>query len=165
VSRPSVSVVVPVPAAAGLATAGIAKVTITMPLAVMVRGFVKAVRSYEAAVAAEHAWDVHIAMFETFAWLDSLDKRCGLAGTVEIRAMRFARQRTHHLYAAPIYPDQAIGGWRWYKLELLPLADPNFPDPKGERIYRAVLEDRPVVDALRRAEAVVRKLAPDADLS
>jgi hypothetical protein len=165
VSRPSVSVVVPVPAGGATASGGIAKITVTMPLALMVRGFVLAVRRYEAAVPAEKASDVHIAMFEAFAWLDSMDERARLAGTVEIRAMRFVRQRTHHQWAAATFPDQAIGGWRWYKLELLPLGDPNYSDKKGERVYRRVLEERPVLDTLKRVEAVLRKLAPDADLS
>jgi hypothetical protein len=58
-----------VPATA-TASVGIPKITVTMPLALMVRGFVLAVRRYEAAVAAHEAADAHIAMFEISNWLD-----------------------------------------------------------------------------------------------
>jgi hypothetical protein len=65
----------------------------------MVRGFVLAVRRYEAAVAGENAVDVYIALFEAFAWFDSLDERSQLSGTDEGRAMRFVRQRCPRLDA------------------------------------------------------------------
>jgi hypothetical protein len=87
----------------------------------MVRGFVLAVRRYEVAVDAERSSDVHIALFEAFAWLDRLDERCKLSGTDHVRALRFVRQRTHHQWAAATHPDQAIAGWRWYGLEILPV--------------------------------------------
>jgi hypothetical protein len=104
---------------------------------------VLAVRRYEAAVTAERAPDVHIALFEAFAWFDNLDERTKLSGTGDLRAMRFVRQRTHHQYAAATYPDKAIGGWRWYNLAVLPLGDPSPRHRKqneiGERLYQRKL--------------------------
>ncbi len=156
-------IVVTAPPATATFSAGAPKITVTMPLEIMVRGFVLAVRRYEAAVAGDNAVDVYIALFEAFAWFDSLDERSKLANTDEGRAMRFVRQRTHHQWAAAAHP--AIGGWRWFKLEILPSADPRHPSPAGERLYRKVLEQRPVIDALRRVEVAVRKLAPNAELT
>ena len=159
------NITIQVPAARATFSTGTPKITVTMPLALMVRGFVLAVRRYEAAVTKQLFADVHISLFEAFAWLDSLDERSNLAGTLEVRAIRFVRQRTHHQWAAATYADPATGGWRWFKLETLPSADPNYPSPAGERLYRAALEGRPVIDTLKRVEAEVRKLAPDADLT
>jgi hypothetical protein len=163
VSAGSGDITIQAPRATATFRGGTPKITVTMPLEIMVRGFVLAVRRYEAAVAGEHAVDVYIALFEAFAWFDSLDERSQLSGTDEGRAMRFARQRTHHQWAAAAHP--AIGGWRWFKLDILPSADPKHPSLAGERLYRKVLEQRPVIDALRRVEVAVRKLAPDAELT
>jgi hypothetical protein len=81
---------------------GTIKVTLTLPIATMARGFALALRRFAAAADEGRADDAHIAMFETLAWLDSLDERCKLAGTLEVRALRFVRNRTHHQWAATV---------------------------------------------------------------
>jgi hypothetical protein len=156
------------PAAEARAVVNPVKLSVTMPLAWMVRGYVLAVRRLTAASTRStgNARDLAIAVFEAINWLDSLADRCKLRGDVKVQALTFARHRTHHQWAAAMYYDSATQDWRWYRVEILPLAEnPKHQSQSLEPFYVQHLAERRVFDVFKHIENVVLSVAPDADLS
>jgi hypothetical protein len=82
------------------------RVSITMPVEWMLTGFHRALdrlRRAAGETSAETARDVSIALFEVSSWLDSLNDRFPqLKGSPHVRALLFARNRTHHQFAEPV---------------------------------------------------------------
>jgi hypothetical protein len=155
------------------------KISVTMPLAKMVRGYVLAHRRLEE-VAGAYA---SIPLFEIGHWLVSMSDRKDIAEGFredpDVRALRFLRNRIHHHYAAAVFIDPDTQEWRWYRAEVLPepareeysedergeQAYEKHLDRKGEGFYRRQLEEQPMLDVFRRLEPLVIALAPDADLT
>ena|SRR5947209_5417065 len=167
----SKEVIVEVPSAVARLVGGIHKITVTMPLDWMVTGYLRAARRVEeaASVSGENARDLCIALFEATNWLDSLHERLilhgnlqGLEGNVHVKALNLVRDRTHHAFGAAVYFDQVAGEWRWYKVSILPAADPGYENEKGERKYEELLAEKPVRAVFERIDKAVRALAPGA---
>jgi hypothetical protein len=177
------NVVVHAPAATATFAASSPKISVTMPLAWIVRGYVLAGKRMEDRLvdsASGNAVDVSIALFELGNWFVSLvERRPDLAGNADVRALTFLRNRKHHHWAAAVYYDKAgTGEWRWFTADVLP--EPRrsdySPDPDGQRrylthldrggesMYRQQLAQRPVREVFHRLEPVIIALAPDADL-
>jgi hypothetical protein len=151
---------------AGAATArfsaGAARISVTLPYAWMIRGYVHAVRRYDAA-SQTNARDLCIALFEATTWLDSLRQRGGLTCDDDLAALQYVRIRTHHQWAAAVYFDREQGTWVWYPASNFP--SPNERQhPKLEARYERRLAGKPVRDVLSRIEARVIALDPDAEL-
>jgi hypothetical protein len=151
------------------AIGGVAKISITMPLAWLARGYVLAVRRFSEAAATSPkttSRDVSIALHEAATWIDSLKGRLPLAQDAHVQGFVCARNRTHHSFAAAVYFDQAFDDWMWQPLEVLPEpSDAAHRNPKLCRCYSAHLERRPVRNVLERIEREVLNLVPDVDLS
>jgi hypothetical protein len=155
------------------------KISVTMPLAKMVRGYVLAHRRLEEVVGAYAS----IPLFEIGHWLVSISDRKDIVEEfrkdADVRALRFLRNRIHHHYAAAVFIDPDTQEWRWYRAEVLPepareeysedergqRAYEQHLDRKGEGFYRRQLEEQPMLDVFRRLEPLVIALAPDADLT
>jgi hypothetical protein len=149
------------------------RAVMTMPPSWLVDGFVAAVGRAKAADDADEdtARGISIAVAEALMWLDALrqTKRDVGRGRVEVvdladdplvKALVFVRGRIHHHWA-PVAARYDGRTWGWLSADNLPLPPgPEFANPKGERLYRELLEHRPVLDALtelaRRLESVER---------
>jgi hypothetical protein len=153
------------PAAAAKLGAQPLKVTVTMPLAWMVRGLLEAIDRFDqaAATSSTNAERPSIALFEVSNWLDSICQRPSeLRGDRHIRAFRYVRQRTHHGWASAIEYDPARSTWAWRRHEILPAPDPGREKPKLERLYTDLLAERPVGDVLERLRKRVGSLPQNA---
>ena len=82
-----------------------------------------------------------------------------LLGDVTVKALTFARARSHHHLASIIELPEGSSSWRWRRSSILPF-DPKFHNAAGERAYENVLSGNPVSAGLAAAErAVDRTLA------
>jgi hypothetical protein len=144
---------------------GSIRAAVLMNIAVLVRGYVLALRRLHDAVTESHANDIYVALFEASNWLDSISERdAGLNSRAELQAVKFVRNRTHHQWASAVQLQDEE--WRWRPLENLPVPDdPKHRNAKLEPLYERHLAGRPVVDVFDGLEPHVTALAPDADLS
>ncbi len=137
---------------------GAPRVVLTLPLGCMIRGYVQAVRRFEAAASEspEAAWDVYAALFEASHWIDSLASRTDLASDAQVQAFRFVRHRTHHHFSAAVFFDEASTEWTWGPAANMPLPeDPKYRQEKLERPYEQLLAGRPVREVMHHIEKLV----------
>jgi hypothetical protein len=152
--------------AAAVASFPAPKLTMTMPLEWVARGYVLAVRRFDAAAAASqsNARDVCISLHEAATWMDSLKeaRACGeLQADARVKGFTCARNRTHHGFAAAVYFDAGRRDWFWQPLDVLPEpTDPKHLNPKLCRCYAAHLERRPVGEVLAFVERAVLQAVP-----
>jgi hypothetical protein len=149
------------------------RAVMTMPPAWIADGFTAAVRRVEDAIAAddETARSVSIAVAEALMWLDALRQTCRnvgrghelaaeLADDPLVKALTFFRGRLHHHWA-PVAAKYDGNNWGWLSADNLPLPPgARHANREGERLYRALVEHRPVLEPLatlaRRLEGVER---------
>ena len=154
--------------AAAEALVGTPRVSVTLPIEWMVRGFLKAAQRFDEAEAASSgdARDGCIALFEAGNWIASLSDRVPLKGDAIVQGFIFARHRTHHHYAAAVYFDDATNAWTWYPESNLPLPeDEKDRSANLQPFYERHLAEMPVRNVLRHIEKLVTTLAPNADLT
>jgi hypothetical protein len=126
-----------------------------------IAGFKAAVARFRAAEAAGASDEAHHAVFEALAWLDSLaSANDHLIGDVTVKALTFARARSHHHLASVIELRDGSTAWLWRRSSIWPF-DPNYENEAGKRAYESVLSGKPVLAELEAAErAVERAFAP-----
>ena len=158
--------VVSVPAGMAMASVDVPRVVLTLPMPWTIRGYVQAVRRFEAAASEspEAARDVYIALFEACHWIDSLAERTELSSDAKVRAFQFVRNRSHHVFATAVSFDQASNEWMWGSVANMPLPDnPRHRQEGLEQLYEHVLAGKPVRDVLRHIEKLVVALDPTED--
>lgn len=140
------------------------KATLRIPINWMIRGFELAVARLRDAATPPHepgnARDLAVAFFEVGNWLDALrDRFPMLAGSPHVKAVLFARNRTHHNFASCLCFDKERGEWKWHPVAVFPVPeDPKHANKKGERAYERVAAHRPLVAVLREVEQAVQRL-------
>lgn len=139
------------PAVAGTSDV-IAKIVVLKGLPVQKEGYRRALGHLEAAVAAGDVDGVYIYVTEAANWLVSLADGSNLKGDQDVRAVRHARNRSHHTWASIVFPDpDEEGAWIWRPASQLPM--PVDPDDVGahiEPIYIRRLEGKPMLDVFER---------------
>jgi hypothetical protein len=100
------------PMTGGIGVTSSIDVRVSRSLAWAVAGFKDAADRFREAEAAGASDDAHHAAFEALSWLDSLASASkDLLGDATVRAMTFARARSHHHLASII--ELAEGSPRW----------------------------------------------------
>jgi hypothetical protein len=134
----------------------------TMPPAWVIDGYLAAVaRAEEGASDFETARGISVPLAEALMWLDTLQQTTrevggaqDLAGELArdplIQALTFVRGRAHHHWASVVDPDAEARQWVWVRADNLPLpSEKRFLNPDGERLFRELLEGRPVLSTLK----------------
>jgi hypothetical protein len=124
-----------------------------------VSGFKRAAARYRSADTAD-ADAVSHTLTEVVMWIDILVGQFpDIDGDPIIKAMGFARARSHHHLASLILLPEGATQWQWRRASLLPLpSEPKYSNSRGERAYRSVLEGKPVGETLAAAERAVDNL-------
>lgn len=121
-----------------------------------------------------------ITLFEALNWVVSIDDRLrdrnsnwqdqfGKQGET-VKAIRFARNRVHHQWAyilhirdgvtLPVRLPTPLFDWVWIAATQLPAVAKRYEDPKGEKLYRQLLENKPVRFSLLEMENLFDKVIP-----
>jgi hypothetical protein len=141
------------------------RAAVLMNIAVLVRGYVLAIRRLRDAIERSHPPDIYAGLFEASNWLDSLSERdAGINSRADLQAVKFVRNRTHHQWASAVQLKDGV--WQWRPPENLPLPDdPRHRNEKLEPGYQRHLADKPLIDVFDSLESYVTALAPDTDLT
>ena len=123
-------------------------------------GFKSAVARFRAAEVAGDSDEAHRAIFEALTWLDSLTSvKSELLGDVTVKALTFARARSHHHHASLIELPENSDVWLWRRSSILPF-DPKYENAAGLRAYDKTLSGKPVSSALAAAERAIERAFP-----
>lgn len=129
-------------------------------VAVPVKGFVLALnRLREVAGSATDPDAVYIYVFETANWVASFSDNARLSGDSDVQAVSFVRNRNDHHWASVTFFDESHEKWVWRPASQMP-EHPKYPDEKLKRLYKAQLENRPVLEVFERLEPKILSLAP-----
>ncbi len=130
----------------------------------LILGFEQAYSRIKDAKNKKERLGVFFALFETLNWIVTIDdklqdkekewyRKLGKDGET-VRALRYARNRVHHQWAdivlitsgaaIPATIPLAFHEWVWKKLENIPPEDPKHTDEEGKKLYKELLEGRPV---------------------
>jgi hypothetical protein len=133
-----------------------------MPPAWVIDGYLAAIaRAEEGAADFETARGISIPLAEALMWLDTLQQTTRSVGRAQdladelardplVQALTFVRGRAHHHWASAVDPDAEARQWVWVRADNLPLpSEKRFLNPEGERLYRELLEGRPVLSTLK----------------
>ena len=119
-------------------------------------GFKAAVARFQAAEESGDVDAAHQAVFEALSWLDSLlSVNKTLLGDNTVRALTFARARSHHHLASVMELAEGSPAWVWRRASLFPF-DRNYKNEAGERAYMSV-SGKPVLSKLAAAERAVER--------
>lgn len=158
---------------------GAAHVSISASREWLVEGYVRALARFRAASEQEDksARDTFLPLFETLNWAVAIqdfprERDEALDQHPLVWALRFARNRVHHAWAAALEVREyevtssvgpiAIAGttfdWFWIAAEGLPLGGNRY----GENEYRTLLAGQPARKGLQNLHALLTKSVPSA---
>jgi hypothetical protein len=134
-----------------------ANLVVLKDISVQKVGYDDALDRLRNAITAADVHRVYTSVSEALNWLVSITDRSALGSDDDAKALRHARNRSHHQSASIVFVDKS-GAWFWrLESQLPPPTNKRFDNASLKKMYAQRLEGQPLLDVFGRLASKVAK--------